>query len=297
MPADFPPEPRVRTRLGALYRADALEWLAALPPGRARLIVADPPYNIGKAGWDRFPSTDYLEWTSRWVSQACRALSADGTMYVCGFPEPLARIAAAVGPTFASWRLLVWYYRNKASVASDWGRSHEGLLHLRKGRGMVFNVDAVRVPYNRHTLTYPERPQAATSQFERGRRRTGARPRSWAPDPRGARPRDVLEIPTLCNGSAEKTSHPTQKPEELIRRLVLASSRPGDLVIDPFGGAGTTFVVCEAAGRRWLGCEREESYCRIVASRLAEPARYRARSADEPAAGRARRRARLRGAF
>ena len=86
----------------------------------------------------------------------------------------------------------------------------------------------------------------------------------------------------------------TQKPEELIRTLVLASSHPGDLVIDPFGGSGTTYVVCERSGRRWLGCEQDEAYCGIAARRLAEPARGTAASAQETPAARARRRAALR---
>lgn len=280
-----------RTKLGRLYRADSVGWMASLPAGRARLIVADPPYSLGKADWDNFPSRrDYLEWTKEWVRQAHRLLTTDGTLYVCGYPEPLAQVAAEVAPLFASYRCLVWFYRNKASLADDWGRSHEGMLHLRKGRSMVFNTDQVRIPYNAHTLRYPEHPQAVTSQLGAGKRR--ARP--WVPHPGGARPRDVLEVPTLCNGSAEKTFHPTQKPEEVIRRLVLASSHPGDLVIDPFGGSGTTYAVCEATERRWLGCERDASFCRLIASRLASPSLFRARQAAEPEQRRGERRDRLR---
>jgi site-specific DNA-methyltransferase (adenine-specific) len=263
--------------------------MASLPAGCARLIVADPPYSIGKAAWDRFDSREtYLAWTDRWVRAAHRLLSADGTMYICGYPEPMSEIAARVGPLFTSWRCLVWFYRNKASMRRDWGRSHESVLHLRKGRDMFFDLDAVRQPYNRHTRRYPARTQAPTSQY-------GPPPQApWLPHREGARPRDVLEIPTLCNGSAEKTAHPTQKPEELIRRLVLASSSRGDLVIDPFGGSGTTYVVCEETGRRWLGCEREPAYVRLIARRLGDPARFRARHAGESSTRRALRRARLR---
>jgi site-specific DNA-methyltransferase (adenine-specific) len=284
----------VSTLLGRLERAEAIAWMARQPAGCARLIVADPPYNLGKAAWDDLGSgAEYVAWSRRWIDAARRLLRDDGTLYVCGFPEPLARVAAEVAAQFHSFRLLAWYYRNKASTADDWGRAHESILHLRAGSTMVFNTDAVRVPYNAHTTKYPERPQAATSQFARGRR--AAPPRAdWAPHPLGARPRDVLEIPTLCNGSREKTAHPTQKPLELIRALVLASSNPGDLVIDPFGGSGTTFVACEASGRRWLGCEREAAYCRIAARRLADMSGHEAGTARETAARRAGRRAALR---
>ena len=286
------PSPWLRTRLGALYKSDAVEWLASLPEGSTRLIVADPPYDIGKASWDSFDSrSSYLDWTEVWIGHAHRVLASDGTLYVCGFPEPLTEITARVSKRFHSHRSLVWFYRNKANMGNDWGRSHEGLVHLRKGPSMVFNIDEVRIPYNRHTLRYPERSQATSSQYG-GETGTSIR---WRPNPKGARPKDVLEIPTLCNGSPEKTPHPTQKPEELIRRLVLASSNPGDLVIDPFGGSGTTYAVCEQIGRRWLGCERDAEYCRMISGRLKNPNRHRAWQAGETAEQRARRRGKLRG--
>lgn len=82
----------------------------------------------------------------------------------------------------------------------------------------------------------------------------------WTPNPLGAKPKDVFEIPTTCNGMGEKTEHPTQKPEELLRKLVLASSRPGDVVVDPFSGSGTTLVVAEQLQRIWVGCEMNETY-------------------------------------
>jgi len=107
----------------------------------------------------------------------------------------------------------------------------------------------VRIPYNAHTTRYPERVQAETSQYG------GARPDKWRPNPLGARPRDVIEVPVLANGTQEKTDHPTQKPVQLIRKFVLASSDPGDLVVDPFAGSGTTPVVCELTGRRWAATE------------------------------------------
>ena len=287
-----PAPPVFNTTLGSLHHGDAVAWLASLPAGAARLVIADPPYDLGKADWDTFPSrAAYLDWIAEWIALAHRALSQDGTLYVCGFPEPLAAIAARCAPRFASHRILVWFYRNKASMHDDWGRSHESILHLRKGRTMLFNTDDVRVPYNDHTKRYPERPQAETSQY--GGAQRADRP-LWTPHPGGARPRDVLEVPTLCNGSAEKTEHPTQKPVELVRKLVLASSDPGDLVVDPFGGSGTTFAACEETDRRWLGCEQDASYCGLIARRLSRPDSFRSRKAHETPAQRSARRARLR---
>ena len=165
---------------------------------------------------------------------------------------------------FASCRWLVWHYKNKANLGSDWGRSHESILHLRKSKKHHFNVDDVRVPYGGHTLKYPAHPQAQSSQYGN----SGKRKDVWTPHPMGAKPRDVLEVPTTCNGMGEKTKHPTQKPEELVRKFVLASSKPGDLVLDPFSGSGTTVVVAEQLQRRWLGCDLNSEYNQWAMDRL-----------------------------
>jgi len=83
-----------------------------------------------------------------------------------------------------------------------------------------------------------------------------------------AGPKDVLEIPTTCNGMHEKTPHPTQKPEELLRKIVLASSCPGDLVVDPFLGSGTTATVAEQLKRKWKGCDLSAQYCQWAVERI-----------------------------
>jgi site-specific DNA-methyltransferase (adenine-specific) len=122
----------------------------------------------------------------------------------------------------------------------------------------------VRIPYGNHTLKYPEHPQAETSQYGNGKRKDDL----WTPNPKGAKPRDVLEIPTTCNGMHEKTPHPTQKPEELLRKLILAASNAGELVVDPFLGSGTTVVVAEQLKRRWKGCDTNFDYCQWAAERI-----------------------------
>ena len=243
---------------GRLFQGDALDWLKSLGDESADLVFADPPYNIKKAEWDDFESMhSYVSWCREWITEAARVLKPNGTLYVCGFSEILADIKVAAAPLFTGCRWLVWHYKNKANLGKDWGRSHESILHFRKGRQQTFNTDDVRIPYGAHTLKYPEHPQAETSQYGKGSK---AERDDWTPHPMGAKAKDVIEIPTTCNGMGEKTQHPTQKPEELLRRLVLASSNAGDLVLDPFSGSGTTLVVAEQLGRRWLGCEKEPRY-------------------------------------
>ena len=125
-------------------------------------------------------------------------------------------------------------------------------------------MDAARIPYGNHTLKYPSHPQALTSQYGNGKKRE----EEWTPHPLGAKPKDVIEIPTTCNGMGEKTAHPTQKPEELVRRLVLAASDEGTTVIDPFSGSGTTAVVAEQLGRRWMGCDLNVQYNEWAINRI-----------------------------
>ena len=241
---------------GRLFQGDAIEWLASIGDGVVEMIFADPPYNTNKADWDTFESQEhYITWSIKWIEQASRVLKPQGSMYVCGFSEILADLKHPASRFFGSCRWLVWHYRNKANMGNDWGRSHESIIHFRKAKSMRLNVDHIRLPYGAHTLKYPSHPQALTSNYGNGAERE-----NWTPHPLGAKPRDVIEIPTTCNGMGEKTPHPTQKPEELLRKIVLASSNAGDTVIDPFSGSGTTLVVAEQLGRKWMGCDLSEQY-------------------------------------
>lgn len=242
---------------GSLHQGDSVAWLKSLAPESVDLVFADPPYNIKKADWDNFESQEhYIEWSLKWIEPAARALKPSGSLYICGFSEILADLKHPASRFFRSCRWLVWHYKNKANLGNDWGRSHESILHFRRSDAFKLNVDLVRIPYGAHTLKYPSHPQAVTSQYGKGQ---GPRD-NWTPNPLGAKPKDVLELPTTCNGMGEKTPHPTQKPEELLRRLVLAASDEGGLVIDPFSGSGTTITVAQQLGRRWAACDLNAEY-------------------------------------
>lgn len=249
---------------GSLFVGDCIPWLESLRDESVDLIFADPPYNINKAEWDSFESQEhYIEWSLRWLRPASKVLKPTGSLYVCGFSEILADLKHPASRFFKGCKWLVWHYKNKANLGNDWGRSHESILHFRKSDRFRLNVDAVRIPYGNHTLKYPSHPQAESSQYGSGKNRD-----NWVPNPLGAKPRDVIEIPTTCNGMGEKTPHPTQKPEELLRRLVLGGSNEDDVVLDPFSGSGTTLVVAQQLGRRWLGCEAKVEYNEWAVRRL-----------------------------
>ncbi len=251
---------------GEIWIGDAIHWLKTLENASVDLIFADPPYNAKKAEWDTFESQEaYVEWSLEWIQEAARVLKPTGTLYICGYSEVLADLKLPALRFFKGCRWIVWHYKNKANLGSDWGRSHESILHYRKSKDFTFNIDQIRIPYGEHTLKYPEHPQASTSQYDNNGKNSK---RIWTPHPNGAKPKDVLEVPTTCNGMHEKTPHPTQKPEELIRKLLLASSDPNSLVIDPFLGSGTTAVVAEQLKRKWKGCDIIPEYCTWAVSRI-----------------------------
>lgn len=251
---------------GQLWLGDSIEWLKSLPSGGIDLIFADPPYNIKKTVWDSFESQEeYIKWSMLWIEQASRVLKPTGTLYICGFSEILADLKHPATKHFHSCRWIIWHYKNKANLGSDWGRSHESILHFRKSKNFTFNIDNIRIPYGNHTIKYPSHPQAETSQYGNNGKNDK---HVWEPNPLGAKPKDVLECPTTCNGMHEKTPHPTQKPEELIRKIILVSSNIGDIVLDPFCGSGTTPVCSEQLQRKWLACDISSEYLEWAKNRL-----------------------------
>lgn len=250
---------------GELWQGDSIKWLKSLKSECVDLIFADPPYNINKADWDNFESQEeYIRWSMLWIKEAARVLKETGSLYICGFSEILADLKHPANKFFKSSRWLIWHYKNKANLGKDWGRSHESLLLFRKTKNYTFNIDFVRIPYGAHTLKYPSHPQAETSQYGKG----SEDKKIWEPNLLGAKPKDVIEIPTINNGMQEKTDHPTQKPEELVRKIILASSNENDVVLDPFCGSGTTAVCAEQLKRKWLACDLSSEYLDWAINRI-----------------------------
>jgi len=252
------------TNFGVLYNCNALDFLRSRESNSIDLIFADPPYNKKKEKWDTFSSQKvYLDWCKEWITESQRVLKKSGSLYVCGFSEILADIKYSTSGLFDNCKWIIWFYRNKANLGNDWGRSHESILHYRKSKKFIFNIDEVRIPYNEHTKKYPSRKQGETSQYSNGKKDY-----IWVPNPLGSKPKDVIEIPTISNGSWEKYLHPTQKPIELMRKIILSSSNPDSIIYDPFGGSGTSYAVAEAYKRNWIGTELEIKYCKVIKNRL-----------------------------
>jgi site-specific DNA-methyltransferase (adenine-specific) len=258
--------------LNANYKEIAL----GIPDKSVDLIIDDPPYNVPPLVVG--PIEDYLLEMSRCLAESERVCK--GTAYVFAYPEvaslllPLAcRSVPGVGKisttgAFENGRLLAWHYKNKNAMHHRviWSRSYESILMLWNGKdsNLVFNADEVRQPY-----LYP---------FKQGSFRKGGTGRYGPKDTRrnyherGAWPRDIIEYAALSGGKgkSEGVGHPTQKPAGLIDKLIMASSKPGDTVLDWHAGSFTTAFCAQRLGRKWISCEINPEYCKIGTERLSK---------------------------
>lgn len=227
-------------------------------PGAVKLLFADPPYNKGKDfGNNRDRRPDYESWTAGWLDAARRALAPDGTIYVCSTWERSGLVQRLLGERFVIRNRITWRRDKGRGARANWKNNHEDVWFATAGGDFTFNLGAVKV---RKPVIAPYRDAAG-------------RPKDWV---ESAGDRHRMTHPSniwtdLCVpfwSMRENTPHPTQKPERLVERIVLASSRPGDLVVDPFLGSGTTAVVARRLGRRFAGVDLNPEYVRLALKRL-----------------------------
>jgi site-specific DNA-methyltransferase (adenine-specific) len=249
-----------------ILTADCLEILPEIEENSARLVIADPPYFrvLTSEAWDNQWADEgaYLEWALRWMRLAMRALMPGGLLYCFGQTgkreQVWLQLIARACAEFEYHDLIVWdravgYNERRDSFTP----AYEMILVLRKaGAVPFFDKDAVREPYNRQT-------QARYLKDKRYKNLMARREHLK----RGKYATNVWRVPSLKGTSREKCGHPAQKPEEIIRRLVLSSSAPNDLVIDPFAGCGTVGAVCEKLGRRCLSIEINPHFAEIARQR------------------------------
>lgn len=248
------------------HEMDALAFIKNLPPASVDLAVVDPPYNLSIADWDTFPSHDaFMQFTEAWLAALIPALKPSASLYVFNTPANAAHILVALqrmGLTYQNW--IVWHKKDGFSATKTrFANTQEALLFFTKSKkGYYFNADAVRVPY--------ESTERIAHAAVKGILKNGKR---WFPNPAGKLCSDVWHFTSHRHknkqaGKLQKSEHPTPKPEDLVERVILASSKPGDLVVDCFAGTGTTGVVAARLGRRFLCCERDAAYVAISKERL-----------------------------
>jgi DNA modification methylase len=265
-----------------LYVGDCIQLLAGWPKSRkVHLVFADPPYNIGyeyDIYQDRRAPEEYLEWTKAWLEAVHRVLVPTGTLWVAIGDEYAAELKwiaeKEVGFHLRSW--VVWYYTFGVHCEKKFARSHTHLLYFVKDpQRFTFNAEAIRVPSARR-LVYDD---ARTNP--RGR----VPDNTWILRPQDAvgcfRPdQDTWFVSRVAGSFRERAGfHSCQLPEKVVARAILACSHPGQVVLDPFAGSGTTLVVAKKLGRHWVGMELSASYARHA------EARVRAVRCGDPLAG------------
>ena len=247
--------PENRTVLG-----DSFAALPLLAHGCADLIIADPPYNLrkdyGGMTFSRLSAADYEDYTRRWLSLCAPLLKDSGSIYVCCDWQSSLIIGRVLGEFFTVRSRITWQREKGRGAAANWKNGMEDIWFATKSDTYTFNLDAVKL---RRRVLAPYRADGA--------------PKDWTETPEGnfrdTCPSNFWDDITVPFWSMpENTPHPTQKPEKLLARIILASSAPGDLVLDPFLGSGSTSVTAKKLGRRWLGIEQNPQYCVWAEQRL-----------------------------
>ena len=227
---------------------DALELFKEIDDSSIDVVIADPPYNLGKNygnNHDLKGFDEYIEFTKSWLYQANRVLKPTGTIYVfmgVRFISYLYDILdRELGMFFNSW--IVWHYTQGLGKTRGFSPRHDDILMFTKTNDFVFNLDSIRVP----------------QKYYRSRNNM-----------RGANPGDVWKFSHVHYCNSNRQNHPTQKPEGLIERMVLASSNEKDTILDPFSGSGTTLRVCQQLNRNAIGFELNPEYVEMTHNRLKE---------------------------
>ncbi len=279
-----------------LYFGDCLDIMREdLPDGCADLIYLDPPFNskriynafMGGAQWVAFDDTwrwheaiddfhetagdvalagtmeglrsilgeganlAYLSYMANRLRECRRVLSETGSIYLHCDPTMSHYLKVVMDGVFGQpmQNEFIWYYSGGGASKRRWARKHDVLLFYAKGKRWTFNADAVREPH----------------KWTAGQRRADGSERDYG---RGKLPDDVWERHSIMPWSKERLGYPTQKPLALLDRLVKASSNPGDTVLDPFCGCGTTLHAAQALGRRWIGIDISVNACKVIEKRL-----------------------------
>lgn len=232
--------------------------MAEVPDGSVHLIFADPPYNIGKSFGtfrDKWPSDRaYSEWCHNWLAICLQKLRPDGSMFVMTSTEAMPYLDLWLRDQCTVLSRIVWHYDSSGVQARKYfGSLYEPILHCVKDpKNYTFNADAIAV-------------EARTGAV---RKLIDYRKAEPTPYKTTKVPGNAWYFPRVRYRMAEYEEHPSQKPEALLERIILASSNANDLVLDPFAGTFTTCAVAQRLGRRSIGVEMQEDYFKIGVRRL-----------------------------
>lgn len=249
-----------------IYKGDCREILKKeIPIESIDLIFADPPYNLSGNGlkwknkglggdwfmvnekWDKMTESEYLKFTQEWLNECKRVLKPHGSIYIsCTYHNIGELIITLKALSFTPRNIITWHKNNAMPSMTKRSFTHscEYVLYFTKGKKWIFNYFELK-------KINPDKTKDGSEK----------------------QMRDLWIMP-VCQGKERirdktgRAAHPTQKPENLLERIILASSNKGDMVLDPFLGSGTTAFVAEKLGRKWIGIETDDKYIKVAEKRI-----------------------------
>lgn len=234
-----------------VYLGDCIEIMKTIPDKSIDLVFADPPFNIGvkyDIHNDNMPYDDYYSWSEKWIKEIYRLLKNNGSVYIAIGDEFAAEINIILKKTgffFRNW--IIWYYTFGQNQRKKFNRAHTHILYFTKDKNeFIFNDKNIRIPSARQLIYNDKRA-----------------------NPEGKIPDDVWQFSRVCGTFKERLGlHPCQMPESVIERIINVSSNEGDIILDPFGGTGTTAVVAKRLNRQYITIEISKDYYDLILKRL-----------------------------
>ena len=240
---------------------DALEVIDFLPSNFVDMIFVDPPYNINKVfgakSFKKMASDDYESWVRCWFSKIIAKLKPTASIYVCGDWRSSSALYRVLSEYVNIRNRITWEREKGRGAKANWKNASEDIWFATMSDEYFFDVDAVKL----------KKKVIAPYRCDNGK------PKDWAEERDGnfrlTHPSNLWTDLTVPFWSMpENTGHPTQKPEKLVAKTILASSNPDDVILDPFLGSGTTSVVAKKLGRRYVGIEIDKFYACLAEKRL-----------------------------
>ena len=232
---------------------DTFKVCPRIPEKSVDLIIVDPPYNLrktyGSSTFSKKSAEEYEEFTKKWLFAVKPLLKDDGSIYVCCDWESSLIIGRVLSELFTVRNRITWQREKGRGAKANWKNGMEDIWFATNSDKYTFNLNAVKI---RRRVLAPYRVDGSPKDWEEtseGNYRDTCPSNFW----------DDITVPFWS--MPENTAHPTQKPEKLIAKLILASSDKGDIVFDPFAGSGTTLTAAKKLGRHYIGIEKEKQYC------------------------------------
>ena len=240
---------------------DAFKAMDNLPDACIDLMIVDPPYNLtknfGQSTFKEMKDSEYSKWLDKWLKKTVRLLKDDASIYICSDWKTSINIPYIAGKYFVLQNRISWEREKGRGAKDNWKNCLEDIWFFTKSKNYKFNIDRVKML---RPVIAPYRDSKGTPKdwFEKDRQKF-----------RLTHPSNIwTDISVPFWSMSENTDHPTQKPEKLIAKLILASSNENDIVFDPFLGSGTTAVTAKKLNRCFIGIEKEKEYVALALKRL-----------------------------